>query len=328
MEYHNKNEYPTINEKLDEIEEEYDVEIMMAADFGSNAWNLDSEESDKDVGFIFRQKPIEYVKIQGYKENISRHIEFNGKSHTFQGWNLKRFMEMAHESNPSAIEFLNSPITYRSPLTSKNFEAWKDLKQHVNKEFKPIGMFYHYRSMAKNNYRKYVQKRLVNDKLNESFPILEEREEEVIIDVSDAEDVFGRQSKLAVNHSAIQGNSDAWHRTTMDRSVKRHLYAVRALTYARYVAETHQVPPLDFPKFLDEEAQKLVEKDAVPKEVIRRLKVWTQMKKDGKGSEEVGNPLGDWIEEELSEHLDNPKHNVRGVEKKEVNETLEQVLTG
>lgn len=144
-----------IEEKLQDIEKDYEVEIIAARDFGSTAWNLDSEKSDRDVSFIFLQPKLEYIQNGKYRESIDIDVELNGKEHTFMGWNIKRFAELLTKSNPTVIEFLNSPVRYRE--NNQIGEVLENLKEHSSQNFKPIALFYHYRSMAKSNYRRYLE---------------------------------------------------------------------------------------------------------------------------------------------------------------------------
>lgn len=317
--------YPEIEEHLQKIEEEYDVEILTARDFGSKAWNLDSENSDHDVGFIFKQNPLEHVKGTS-RQNIDRHFEFKGRKHTFMGWSVARFFEMVKDSNPTTIEFLNSSLVYREIADEKLRQSFEKFTGHVNSEFNPIGIFYHYRSMAEKNYQKYIQKRLVNTSLKDSFPVIEEREDEYLINVSD-EEIFANQERLVVTKSSVQGKEGTWHENTQDRSVKRHVYVLRAILYARYVSETHRMPPLNFPEFLEQGAEELKSKQSLPEKMLEQTKELAELKKKGEGELEKGNPLKEEIEKELSFELDNPQHNVRGVETEKADRLIEEIYS-
>lgn len=258
-----------INDKLEKIEKEYDVDVLSARDFGSTAWNLDGPESDRDVAFIFKQNELDYAKIDRYKESIDRMFEIEGKEHSFMGWNLKRFMELMDGSNPTTIEFLHSPISYKS---MDDYELIEELKDHAADQFKPISIFYHYRSLAKDNYNQYIK--------NE-------------------------------NH----------------KTVKRYIYVLRALLYARYVEETHRMPNLDFPEFLSDARNELVKKGIVPERIVKEAEKLAGMKKNGKGSTAYSNPYTEeWIENELDNKLDNEEHDVRGIDTDLLNNKMEEIL--
>lgn len=241
----------------------------MARDFGSRAWNLDSKWSDHDIAFVFRQDPIEYAQVSEYQQSIDRDSEHEGVKHTFMGWNLKRFMNLLHKSNPSTIEFLNSDVNY-----IYGDSHWQELTEYVNQHFKPIAMMGHYHSMAKSNYEKYLK-------------------------------------------------------PEKDPSLKRNLYVVRALLYKKWIAETHQVPPLDFIDFLENHLREITyEHESGEKLITRTAEGWAQMKKEGRGNEEIGNPLQEWIEEELEKGPDPEGHDVRGIEKEVVNRHIRKSFSG
>lgn len=281
-----------IRAALNEIEQEKNVTILSAKDFGSTAWNLDSEESDRDIAFIFIQNPEEYFKLGTYTENIDRDIEIDGQEHTFMGWNIKRFIELLDNSNPTTIEFLNSPITYyelstdyldirfedveeeetrQKMLETLNWFPVETLRDHANKNFKPISLFYHYRSMAKDNFEKYIENR-------------------------------------------------------NDITVKRHLYILRGLCYARYVEETHEMPPLDFPEFFENELDN-IKGGFMPDWIYRQLGEFIRLKKQGKGSRQHGDEeLWDWMRQELDNKLDHEKHNIRGTDTETLNKIMEEMI--
>lgn len=158
-----------VQKELDKLEQEHGFRILSARDYGSKAWNLDSEKSDRDIAFVFISPVLDYAKIGGNTETISREIEFEGKSHSFMGWDIRKFARLLDNSNPTVIEFLKSPIVYReSDLLVKNGkDLFVELENHCTQNFKPIALFYHYRSMAKSNYNKYIKNS--NDRCKKRF---------------------------------------------------------------------------------------------------------------------------------------------------------------
>jgi len=56
---------------LEDLEKKHSIKIIYACDAGSRAWNLDSEESDFDIRFIFRLvDKNRYFSLKPYKEVI------------------------------------------------------------------------------------------------------------------------------------------------------------------------------------------------------------------------------------------------------------------
>lgn len=249
-----------VNDHLQRLEDEYDVSILCARDFGSRAWNLAGPRSDRDVAFVFKQDALDYIQLGTQRQNIDREIEDN----TFMGWNLTRFAELLAKSNPSVLEFLNSDLVYRDCGN-----RWDELRDYANQQFKPIALMGHYHSLAKANYNKYIE----------------------------------------------SGN---------DPTVKRHLYVMRALLYKQWVAETHQVPPLDFIAFLDDHMRQVAfEREDGELDVTGTAQRYAEEKQAGCGGKEIGNPLQDWIETELDRGPNPENHNVRGIETEHVNAFVE-----
>ena len=142
----------TIKEELQQFEEEYNITILAARDTGSRAWNLESEESDYDVSFIYIQDNYKYIAPTGYKQNIDREsqtehdIEYNS-------WNLDRFLALLKASNPSAIEFLQSDLKYYEPYS----DYMQKLEDHAEENFKPLALMKHHHNLAKKQFERYIK---------------------------------------------------------------------------------------------------------------------------------------------------------------------------
>jgi len=260
-------EFDNIEELVNYLEQEYSINVLSLRDYGSRAWNLDSETSDMDAGMVFTQEPLDYIQLGGYTQNIDRKFYLNGEEFELIGWNIKRFAELLNNSNPSMIEWLNSGITYYERGDALYLDS---IREHANQEFKPIALWGHYREMGKANFNKYIE----------------------------------------------NGN---------DIRIKRHLYILRGLLYARYVLETHSRPVLDFPKFCDEHLDQL----DVPQFVQQYTKEFIRKKKNGEGSTQIADEeLWDWMREEISrgEDINHSEHDVRGINREKVNNLIKAVI--
>ena len=109
-----------INE-LKKIEQEYNVEIILAVESGSRAWGFASDDSDYDIRFIYKQKTEEYLKIISNNDVIAIPVY---DDLDFHGWDIKKALFLLHKSNPSLLEWVNSPIVY---MRNENFEELKEL---------------------------------------------------------------------------------------------------------------------------------------------------------------------------------------------------------
>ena len=52
---------PIILNKLKQIENDYNIEILFAVESGSRAWGFPSTDSDYDIRFIYKRKLNDYL---------------------------------------------------------------------------------------------------------------------------------------------------------------------------------------------------------------------------------------------------------------------------
>ena len=136
----------TIDQALDDIERTHSVTVIYACQSGSRAWRFASTDSDWDVRFIFTYARDRYLSINPPPEQIENMASSPIGELDIVGWDLRKALRLLRKSNPSLMEWVHSPIQYRSldPHTS----AWRSL---VDRAFSPVASAYHYASMAHSN---------------------------------------------------------------------------------------------------------------------------------------------------------------------------------
>ena len=137
-----------IREKLKEIEEKENVRIIMAVESGSRAWGFASPDSDYDVRFVYVRKPEDYFKLEKTRDIIEWQLD---DVLDINGWDLKKALQLLHDSNPSIFEWCASPIVYKG---SDAFEEMKKIRADYYSRKKSL---YHYWHMANSNYQTYLQ---------------------------------------------------------------------------------------------------------------------------------------------------------------------------
>lgn len=137
-----------IKEKLSEIEEKEGVRIIAAIESGSRAWGFASPDSDYDVRFIYVRSLEDYLKLEKTRDVIEWQLD---DVLDITGWDLKKALQLMHDSNPSIFEWCASPIIYRD---SDAFEELKQLRQEYYSRKKNL---YHYLHMSNSNYQAYLQ---------------------------------------------------------------------------------------------------------------------------------------------------------------------------
>lgn len=137
-----------INE-LKRIEGERNVKILYACESGSRAWGFPSRDSDYDVRFIYIHPQDWYLSIADKRDVIE--VPINDLL-DINGWDLRKALKLFRKSNPPLLEWLQSPIVYWE--TSSVVQRIRELSPLT---FAPRSCINHYLSMAKGNFREYLQ---------------------------------------------------------------------------------------------------------------------------------------------------------------------------
>lgn len=140
-----------ILKRIKAAEQEYNVKVLYAIESGSRAWGFASPNSDYDVRFIYVHPRDWYLTIDVEDKRdvieypIVDEIDING-------WDVRKALRLLWQSNPGIVEWLQSPIVY---IDDNKFAPMaRALLPNIYSVEKGI---YHYRSMAKTNYRTYLQ---------------------------------------------------------------------------------------------------------------------------------------------------------------------------
>ena len=141
-----------IQEKLKQIEEKYDVKIILAVESGSRAWGFASQDSDYDIRFIYVHRPPWYVSIFPGKDTIEIMDKENNLD--FSGWDLRKALGLLYKGNPPLLEWFKSPIVYQAIP-----EAVSELKTLAEGYYDVKSAIYHYIHMAHGNWKSYIQDR-------------------------------------------------------------------------------------------------------------------------------------------------------------------------
>lgn len=142
---------------LKNIEKVHKVTILFAVENGSRAWGMASADSDYDVRFVFYRPLDEYISLNkpdevittAFDENL-KPCEIKGSLIDMCGFDIFKYLKLLASSNPTAIEWLNSPVVY---FGDNNIE----LKSYINTNFSQERLFHHYFSLFQNNYKLYIR---------------------------------------------------------------------------------------------------------------------------------------------------------------------------
>ena len=135
--------------KLREVEQQHNVEILFAVESGSRAWGFASPDSDYDIRFVYKRNPEAYLSLWNSKDTIEFMTEDDLDG---SGWDLKKATLLLAKSNASFLGWLFSPVVYLN-----NGETLENMKRLANENFNPVSGFYHYHSMNKGFYEQLEQ---------------------------------------------------------------------------------------------------------------------------------------------------------------------------
>jgi len=138
-----------IQEELKQIERIHDVKILLAVESGSRAWGFPSQDSDYDVRFVYIRRPEWYLSIDDKRDVIE--VPINDLL-DINGWDIRKALKLFRKSNPPLLEWLISDTVYYEAYGFK--EEMLTLRHQV---FSPRASVHHYLSMAKGNFRDYLQ---------------------------------------------------------------------------------------------------------------------------------------------------------------------------
>jgi predicted nucleotidyltransferase len=143
-----------ITDLLRQVEERYDVKVLMAVESGSRAWGFASPDSDFDVRFVY-QEPLERV-IRLFpgrdviEEMTPYHPDGTGVPIDLVGWSLTKTLRLAVASNPQLCEWARGTVTYLSDP-----EFTPELRR-LTSQSSPRVLAHHYRGLAKKTGLDYL----------------------------------------------------------------------------------------------------------------------------------------------------------------------------
>lgn len=138
-----------ILEHLEDVEREHQVKVLLAVESGSRAWGFESANSDWDVRFIYVHKPEWYFRVEPQYDVI----EVMDDDFDLVGWELRKALGLLKRSNPSMMEWLNSPIVYS--VDEAFLVRIKDAELDF---FNPTASMYHYMHMFAKHDERYLQR--------------------------------------------------------------------------------------------------------------------------------------------------------------------------
>lgn len=138
-----------VQRQLEAVEQRYGVKVLYACESGSRGWGFASPDSDYDVRFLYVHPPEWYLRVEVPRDVIELPID---DELDVCGWEWRKALGLLKGANPTLIEWLDSPVVYQQDAATISA-----LKTLVPQWFSPVRARWHYYSMARKNFRGYLQ---------------------------------------------------------------------------------------------------------------------------------------------------------------------------
>ena len=145
----------SILRELDAVERDRGVRVLLSVESGSRAWGIASSDSDYDVRFVYLRPMRSYLCLEKSRDTIEWKLD---AVFDVSGWDLTKLLKLLQGSNPTAFEWLSSPIMYREcPEFARVRELAKDC-------FSPKASAFHYLGLERGNGKAYLRNETVSAK--------------------------------------------------------------------------------------------------------------------------------------------------------------------
>lgn len=138
-----------IVQKVGEIESDRGIDVISVREMGSRLLGVANSDSDWDIMFIYTfDGSWKYPAIGHSKKSIT----VSEEELDMHGWNIDKFAKHLQDSNPQTLEFLEA-----EPYFQEYEEVWGEIEKDARNNFNHMALYSHYMSLAKRQYKKYIQ---------------------------------------------------------------------------------------------------------------------------------------------------------------------------
>jgi len=148
----------TILNRLIDIGQINNVNILYAVESGSRGWNVASADSDWDVRFIYR-RPLESYTALWPRRDVIEELDKEANI-DMVGWDVIKALRLAASNNPSIIEWLHAKNPYLEQSFNwdgslEDITLWNNEFSEIMKDFSERHVAHHYLSLLSRQYKAY-----------------------------------------------------------------------------------------------------------------------------------------------------------------------------
>jgi predicted nucleotidyltransferase len=140
-----------IIEILHNLENRYNIKILLAVNYGSRCFGYSSTESDWDVRFIYVHRPEWYFSITKTEDVIE--IMMEEYNLDIEGYELKKALSLLAKTNPNISDWLHAQDYYM--LDESFLKAMQSFESHC---YNTRHAMYHFYSISVKSNQHYLEK--------------------------------------------------------------------------------------------------------------------------------------------------------------------------
>ncbi len=126
-----------IKDKIEAVEKESGVKVLMASEAGARAWGVESRDSGYDIRFIYASKIEHYLSFK--RQQNTMELPMDAGLIEMNGWDINKALGWMWKSNAPLFEWIHSPIIYYAD------HNWlHEFKSLSVQYFSPMAVFFHY----------------------------------------------------------------------------------------------------------------------------------------------------------------------------------------
>ena len=145
-----------LEKALNLIEGREDVEIVLAVTTGSHAYDWASPKSDIDIGFIFKRRTNDYLRLRAPVEHILEKVKEPGATELdLHGWDMRKLVALCDRSNATAIEWLQP---HGGERRRDDRGVLDPLREHVAATWNPVQLALHCNGHANDLWKRYLHR--------------------------------------------------------------------------------------------------------------------------------------------------------------------------